>query len=182
MRHRPGFRQLGHGRLHGTSPWEPVWRDPRHTRTTPCARHRAHGWHAGILPASGRRVVPCAPAQRPRCPYLHGTSHVSCASARRGRRDSYREHDFPIRFWRTKSGLKCDFVLGRDGDVAIEVKGASRVRQADFKGLRAFVEEHRPRTAIVVCNEDAVRRTEDGIWILPWERFLERLWGDEVVG
>ena len=95
---------------------------------------------------------------------------------------SYREHDFPIRFWRTRSGLECDFILGRDGDVALEVKGASRVRPADFRGLRAFVEEHRPRTAIVVCNEDAVRRTKDGIWILPWERFLERLWGDEVVG
>ncbi len=95
---------------------------------------------------------------------------------------SYGEHDMPIRFWRTRSGLECDFVLGRDGDAAIEVKGASRVRQADFKGLRAFVEEHAPRMAIVVCNENAVRRTADGIWILPWERFLERLWGDEVVG
>ena len=95
---------------------------------------------------------------------------------------SYREHDMPIRFWRTRSGLECDFVLGRDGAAAIEVKGASRVRQADFKGLRAFVEEHGPRMAIVVCNENAVRRTADGIWILPWERFLERLWGDEVVG
>ncbi len=94
---------------------------------------------------------------------------------------SYREHDFPIRFWRTRSGLECDFILGRDGDVALKVKGASRVRPADFRGLRAFVEEHRPRTAILVCNEDAVRRTDDGIWILPWKRFLGRLWGDEVV-
>lgn len=95
---------------------------------------------------------------------------------------SYRERDFPIRFWRTRSGRECDFVLGRDGDVALEVKGASRVRRAELRGLRAFVEEHRPRLAIVVCNEDAVRRTADGIWILPWERFLERLWEDEVVG
>lgn len=94
---------------------------------------------------------------------------------------SYRERDFPIRFWRTRSGRECDFVLGRDGDVALEVKGASRVRRPDLKGLRAFVEEHRPRLAIVVCNEDAVKRTADGIWIVPWERFLERLWGDEVV-
>ena len=38
-----------------SGPWEPGWRDPRHPRTTPCARHRAHGWHAGILPASGKR-------------------------------------------------------------------------------------------------------------------------------
>ena len=95
---------------------------------------------------------------------------------------SYREHAFPVRFWRTRSGLECDFVLGRDGGVAVEVKGASRVRQAELRGLRAFVQEHRPRLAIVVCNESAVRRTDEGIWILPWEHFLERLWGDEVVG
>ncbi len=94
---------------------------------------------------------------------------------------SYRERDFPIRYWRTKSGLECDFVLGRNGGAAVEVKGAARVRQADIRGLRAFVEEHRPRLACVVCNEDAARRTEDGIWILPWQRFLERLWRDEVV-
>ena len=94
---------------------------------------------------------------------------------------SYRERDFPVRFWRTKSGQECDFVLGRDGEVAIEVKGGASVDRRDIRGLRAFVEEHRPRKAVVVCNESAVRRTEDGILILPWERFLERLWGDGVV-
>ena len=95
---------------------------------------------------------------------------------------SYRERVFPVRFWRTKSGLECDFVLGRKGDVAIEVKGGRRVDRRELVGLRAFVEEHRPRQAIVVCNESAPRRTDDGIRILPWERFLERLWGDGVVG
>ncbi len=94
---------------------------------------------------------------------------------------SYRERDFPIRYWRTKSGLECDFVLGRDGDVAVEVKGGRRLRPADLKGPRAFIEEHRPRLAFVVCNESAARRTEEGIWILPWERFLRRLWEDELV-
>ena len=94
---------------------------------------------------------------------------------------SYREHDFPVRFWRTKSGLECDFVLGREGDVAIEVKGGANPGSRELRGLRAFIDEHGPRRAIVVCNGSAPRRTADGIWILPWERFLERLWGDEVV-
>lgn len=94
---------------------------------------------------------------------------------------SYGEHDFPLRFWRTKSGLECDFVLGREGEVAIEVKGGARVGRRELRGLRAFAEEHRPRQAIVVCNESAPRRTDDGILILPWVRFLERLWGDGVV-
>lgn len=95
---------------------------------------------------------------------------------------SYHDRDFPVRFWRTKSGLECDFVLGRDGEVAVDVKGGRGVGRRELRGLRAFAEEHRPREAIVVCNERASRRTEDGIWILPWKRFLERLWGDWVVG
>ena len=94
---------------------------------------------------------------------------------------AYRECDVPVRFWRTKSGLECDFVLGRDGAAAIEVKGSARVRREDLTAMRAYVEEHRPRRAIVVCNEEEPRRAGDGIQVLPWRRFLEQLWGDEVV-
>ena len=94
---------------------------------------------------------------------------------------SYRERDFPVRFWRTKSGLECDFVLGRDGAVAIEVKGSANVRRGEMKAMRAYVEEHRPRVAIVVSNESAPRQTNDGIRILPWRHFLEQLWSDAVV-
>lgn len=94
---------------------------------------------------------------------------------------TYREQDVPVRFWRTKSGLECDFILGRDGAVAIEVKGSANVRAGDVRAIRAYADEHRPRHAIVVCNENAARRTGDGIWILPWQRFLERLWADEIV-
>ena len=92
-----------------------------------------------------------------------------------------RESDVPVCFWRTKSGLECDFVLGREGAVAIEVKGGSRVRQEDLKAMRAYVGEHRPRQPIVVCNEDVPRHTGDGIRVLPWQRFLEQLWADEIV-
>ncbi len=91
---------------------------------------------------------------------------------------SYRERAFPIRFWRTKTGLECDFVLGRDGSTAIEVKGTSAVRSRDLRGLRAFREEHSPRHAVVVSNEPAPRRTDDRLWILPWRDFLDRLWSD----
>ena len=93
---------------------------------------------------------------------------------------TYREPDFPVRYWRTKSGLECDFVLGRDGGVAIEVKGGTKLSPADLRGMRAYIDEHRPRRAVIVCNESAPRRTADGIWILPWERFLERLWQNAI--
>ena len=88
---------------------------------------------------------------------------------------AYHNHDFPVRFWRTKTGLECDFA------VAIEVKGGGNLRSKDLRGSRAFASEHHPRHTFVVCNERAPRRTADGIWILPWEGFLERLWGGRVV-
>ena len=94
---------------------------------------------------------------------------------------SYRGLDFPLRFWRTKSGLECDFVLGREGEVAIEVKGSTRLHPSDLRSIRAYVDEHSLRHAIVVCNEREPRRTNDGIWILPWERYLEQLWSDAIV-
>jgi predicted AAA+ superfamily ATPase len=92
---------------------------------------------------------------------------------------SYRELGYPIHFWRTKSGLEVDFVLG-DGEVAVEVKGTSRVDPSDFRSLRAFVEDNRPRHAILVCNESAPRLVE-GIEVLPWREFLARLWGGGVL-
>lgn len=93
---------------------------------------------------------------------------------------SYRERDFPVRFWRTKSGLECDFVLGRAGDVAIEVKAAAP-RSGELRALRAYMGEHEPRQAIFVCSGTPPRRTQEGIWILPWQTFLERLWDDAIV-
>ncbi len=92
---------------------------------------------------------------------------------------SYRSLDYGVHFWRTKSGLEVDFILGR-GEVALEVKGTSRVDQASFRALRAFVDDHRPRRAIVVCNEP-LPRVHDGMEVLPWREFLERLWGGGIL-
>jgi predicted AAA+ superfamily ATPase len=92
---------------------------------------------------------------------------------------SYEELGYEVRFWRTKSGLEVDFVLG-DGEVALEVAGSSSVRPGDFKGLRAFVEEHRPRMAILVCNESRPS-VRDGIEVIPWRDFLQRLWAGALL-
>ena len=93
---------------------------------------------------------------------------------------SYREQDLPVRYWRTKSGLEVDFVLGRDAEAAVEVKATPRVRPEDLKGLRAFCEEHAPRRAVVVSQDPAPRRT-GAIDVLPWQVFLEQLWGGTVI-
>lgn len=94
---------------------------------------------------------------------------------------SYGGRDDPIRYWRTKSGLECDFVLGRRGEAVVEVKGTAALRGADLRPIRAYKEEHAPRRAIVVTAEDAPRKTADGIELLPWRHFLERLWAGELL-
>jgi len=92
---------------------------------------------------------------------------------------SLKELDFAIDFWRTKSGLEVDFVLG-SGEVAVEVKGTSRFDHADLRSLKAFADEFSPRRALVVCNEKTPRIV-DKIKILPWRIFLHNLWAGEII-
>jgi predicted AAA+ superfamily ATPase len=92
---------------------------------------------------------------------------------------SYREFDYDINFWRTKSGLEVDFILAH-GEVAIEVKGASRIDKRELRPLKTFMELHRPRLALVVCNEKE-ERLNDNIKILPWRKFLDELWQDKIL-
>ena len=91
----------------------------------------------------------------------------------------YRELNYDVNFWRTKSGLEVDFILGK-GEVAIEVKGTSRVDNADLRPLKTFIQEYRPSRAFVVCNEGTPRLHGD-IHILPWRDFLKMLWNGEVI-
>jgi len=93
---------------------------------------------------------------------------------------SLRELDYAINFWRTKSGLEVDFVLG-NGEVAIEVKGTNRVDSRDLRPLMAFRDEYAPRKTLVVCNE-SVERIYERIRILPWRVFLRDLWEGKIIG
>ena len=92
---------------------------------------------------------------------------------------SYRELDYDLNFWRTKSGLEVDFILGR-GEVVIEVKGSSRIDSSDVRPLKAFIQEYRPAKAFVVCNE-RLPRVHEEIRILPWREFLKMLWAGAVI-
>ena len=92
---------------------------------------------------------------------------------------SYRELNYDVNFWRAKSGLEVDFVLGR-GEVAIEVKGSSRIENTDLRPLKAFIEEYHPKKAFVVCNERRPRVHGD-IHAQPWRDFLAMLWNGAVI-
>jgi predicted AAA+ superfamily ATPase len=92
---------------------------------------------------------------------------------------AYRQPDMDLRYWRTASGYEVDFVLG-NLDVAIEVKGGTRVHDGDLTGLRALGEEHRIRRAVVVSLERQSRTLAPGIEVLPWRMFLARLWDGDL--
>ena len=92
---------------------------------------------------------------------------------------SYLDLHYEISFWRTKAGLEVDFILG-DGEIAIEVKGAGHIHKTDLRAMQAFYDEFRPKLGIVVSNEKYERKIGD-IFVLPWQNFLDRLWGGELL-
>ena len=85
-----------------------------------------------------------------------------------------------VAYWRSASGLEVDFIVG-DRQLAVEVKGAPRVHEGDLRHLRAFREEWPVRRCAVICLEPQARKTSDGIQILPYDDFLQRLWNKEWV-
>jgi predicted AAA+ superfamily ATPase len=92
---------------------------------------------------------------------------------------SYKGYDFRINFWRTKSGLEVDYIIG-DGETAIEVKGTDNVDVRNLKGLYAFMDIYSPRRSIVICNEQE-KRIHGKIEIMPWRDFLYELWAGKIL-
>jgi predicted AAA+ superfamily ATPase len=107
----------------------------------------------------------------------HAFEHFILAEIRA--HSSYSELDYDINFWRTKSGLEVDFVLG-NGEVAVEVKGTDRVDARETNPLLTFIDEYSPRQALIVCNEKT-RRVHKGITIIPWKEFLRDLWSGKII-
>ncbi len=93
--------------------------------------------------------------------------------------NSYNELGFDINFWRTKSGLEVDFILGK-GEVAIEIKGSNNIQNRDLKSLKIFHENYSPQESILVCNEKE-ERLAGHIRVLPWKVFLGRLWDGKII-
>lgn len=84
-----------------------------------------------------------------------------------------------LAYWRTTGGQEVDFILA-DGAVAVEIKSSETPTSDHLKGLRTHREEFKPRRSILVCRAARARKTEDGVEILPWARFLEELWAGEL--
>ncbi len=79
----------------------------------------------------------------------------------------------PLSFWRSTSGLEVDFLVG--DRTAIEAKASAHISASDLRPLKALAEEGAFPTRALVCLEERPRRV-DGIDILPWRVFVDRLW------
>jgi len=94
---------------------------------------------------------------------------------------AYRNPDMPITFWRTSTGREVDFILG-EKDLAIEIKGSSRVHERDIASLKALLEDGPIKKVCLVCLEKQPRYLDnDDITILPWQMFIEQLWNGELI-
>lgn len=82
----------------------------------------------------------------------------------------------PPTYWRSTSNFEVDFILE---DTAIEVSAKSDVHPYDLRGLKAIREENILDRYIVVSMEERMRVVDD-IVLMPWDRFLEALWGGEL--
>ena len=91
----------------------------------------------------------------------------------------YSDLNYPISFWRTTSQMEVDFILG-DHEVAVEVKSTQSAKPKHLSGLKSFAEEYPVKKQVLVTNDDYPRQV-DGITVLPWKEFLERLWGGGVI-
>lgn len=93
------------------------------------------------------------------------------------------DRNFDITYWRTKTGIEVDFILG-EGEVAIKVKIMDKIQKADIKPLEIFMEEHQPRQGIIVSLIPKPRKIQGphgDIDLLPLRTFLDRLWCNEIL-
>lgn len=94
----------------------------------------------------------------------------------------YSGQNHELSHWRLTTGAEVDFVVD-DMAAAIEAKATRAVHADHLKGLRNLAMDY-PKTKrrLVVSLDPNVRRTEDGIEILPYRVFAERLWAGDLLG
>jgi len=54
------------------------------------------------------------------------------------------------------------------------------VNPRHLKGLKSFAEEYKVKNLVIVSTDPYPRKI-DNIMVLPWEIFLEKLWGGDII-
>lgn len=121
----------------------------------------------------------------PLAPEERGHLFEGCvATLLRFARDTHKAFD-DMWYWSPAEATKTelDFLLRHeDAFVAIEVKSASHVDTRFLEGLRAIAPLAGLKHRLVVYAGDVERITEDGIRLMPFLQFAERLCAGELFG
>lgn len=91
---------------------------------------------------------------------------------------SYKLKRERLSFWRSENKQEVDFLIGES--VAIEVKASHRISKKHLGGLKALREEKIFKSFYVI-SEDELERIEDGVHIIHWRTFLQKLWGGLII-
>ena len=83
-------------------------------------------------------------------------------------------------YWRLAGGTEVDFIIN-DMEIALEAKATSNVTTKHLKALRSLKVDHpKIKRRLIVCCEDKLRITDDGIEIIPASIFTKMLWSSEL--
>lgn len=91
---------------------------------------------------------------------------------------SYRRLKMPLSFWRSSHGHEVDFVVG--DTYAIEVKSSRKFSEKHLKGIKALQEEN-IISQFYLVSQDTVEMKKEGVHLLHWKTFLNKLWNDEII-
>ncbi len=92
---------------------------------------------------------------------------------------SYTRSQYEMSYWRSLSQFEVDLLVG--DKLAIEIKATSLAQEKHFKGLRALKEEKIFKKYIIVSLDSKPRTTDDGIEILPWKTYAQKLWAGDLI-
>jgi predicted AAA+ superfamily ATPase len=89
----------------------------------------------------------------------------------------YKQSFQEVSYWRLAGGVEVDFIIG-DLEIAVEAKATKEVKSDHLKGLRELKKEYpKVKERIIVSLDTKERKTEDGIFVLPYKGFIKKLWG-----
>ncbi len=96
--------------------------------------------------------------------------------------NSYHKKFWDLSYWRLASGAaEVDFIIN-DMECAIEAKGTDKIKRDELHGLRELVKDQEcVKKRILVSLVDTSRLTDDGIEILSYQDFIEKLWNGKIL-
>ncbi len=93
----------------------------------------------------------------------------------------YRGQFHELSYWRLTTGADVDFILN-DMEYAVEAKASRTVTTDQLRALGELALEHsRVKKRFVVSLDIQPRVTEDGIEVLPYAVFAQRLWQGDLL-